>query len=1201
MQKTALIERKAIIWPPLSQMLRIMRLTAILIFVFFLQVSAKTYSQAISLSGKNIPLKQVFSAIYEQTGYVVFSDERLMARSVPVTIHAKQQPVMEFLADIFHNQPLSFSVEGKTIFLAEKPTRPDYYQLADTALIRRLNGKVTDADGNPLADVTVAVRNANIITSTNNKGEFTLENVPKDGSLLFSSIAYKAREIKIEGRSSLQISLEAEIRKLEEVNVVLNTGYESLPKERATGSFGFVSGKQMEKYPVTSILERLQGLVPGVDISTKTTAGRSRNGTIKIRGLSTIVSNYTRVSTEPLLVIDGFQSQVSIANGALDYINPDDVESITFLKDAAAASIWGMQAANGVIVLQTKRGQRNRKPVLNFATTQGTSQRPSLDYGKKMSIGEYIQVEKELIDKGILRDPLPSSNPGSYYPENISQAQEIVYKFKRGTITEAQMNSELDALSRQDNMSQMEDYMLQSPTTQQYNLSLSGGGPGNSYFVSGYMYEDKRIYRSNTNRGYSLKASNVSSLLNDRVTITADLSFSNTKDKINGAAVKALSTVSGGMRPYDMLKDANGNNIYYDLLAIPKVTRDLESKGYLPFSYSPIDELNYSNTMNTGNNLALNVAVNGVITSWLTANVSGNIGRIFGETETYWDPESYDARIMVNKGTSLNNTGARVYGVPIGGRLDLNNSSRRSYNLRGQLSVNKSWQNKHQLNLLLGNEIRETYAKTSGELRYGYDKAINAFRTVNPSANYRDIYGNTQTIGATSKLVTEKTTRSLSYYANGSYTFMNRYTVSGSARFDDYNLLGVDRRNRAIPLWSGGVKWDVSKEDFMQSIGWLNRLSVRATYGISGNAPQGLAPVTVITILGNDFYTGYPYANISSPAVDNLGWEKTRMTNYGIDFSVLNNRFSGSVEYYRKNTTDIIWQMPINGTYGFSTLLFNTANLRGHGVDVSFNVGIINTKNVNWTSTVNASFNTNIIKDSRFEKPTGSFGAEYLYSGYPADYMFSYSWAGLDATGQSLINDPKKPGTKYTINEFPFYDIQVYSGRSVSPWIGMWSNSVRFKGLELNVQLQGAFGGVFRKPSLEDIGFSNNIFVGRSGDLGERWRKPGDETITNVPGLVFGTGASFYQSVGRYRQSDYLIRSRSNIRVQQLSLSYDVPSNLLAAIYTKKINVSAVARNLGMIWAANKEKLDPDYLYTVGNNYQLPPQTSYSFRISLTL
>lgn len=1200
MQKIAHVERKGFLLPVPIQILRIMRITTFCLFASLLHVSAKSLSQAVTISGKDMPLKKIFDAVYKQTGFVVFSNDRLMERAIPITINAREIPLQEFLENVFKNQPLTFSIDSKTIFLSEKPYQQESATLSDSTVIPLLKGRILDSTGLPIPDVTVAVRNTKLMAVTDIQGDFSFVNVPRNATLVATNIAYQRKELKLEGRSAVTFRLYADIRKLGEVQVVVNTGYQALPQERATGSFGVVTGKQLAQVPVVSILERLQGMVPGVEISTKTTAGKSRNGSVKIRGLSTIKSEYTKVSLDPLLVIDGFPSQVSIANGALDLLNPDDIDQITFLKDAAAASIWGIQAANGVIVITTKRGVRNSKPVFSFSTTMGTSSKPTLGYGEMMSVSQYVDLEKELLDKGRYSDPVPRSTPGSYYPENGSQVQAIYFRNKRGEITDAEMNAQLAALGANDNRSQMEKYMIQSPTTQQYNLSVSGGGVNSSYFLSGYFYKEDRVYRNNTNRGYSLKAGNTSSLLNGRVTISTDLTFGNTKDKINNAAVKAMSTVSGGMRPYDMLKDASGNNIYYDLLTIPSTARYLENKGYLPFRYSPIDELQYSNSYNTANNVALNLAVNGNITSWLGVNISGNVGRMFTEYEQYWEPDSYDARMLVNKATSLSSTGTRVYGVPPGGRLDLANGQGRSYNLRGQINVNKNWKDRHQLNLLAGNEIRESYSKNSGEMRYGYDKSINAFRSVNPFVGYTDIYGITQSIGATTRPVTEKTTRALSYYANGSYTFDNKYTVSGSARFDDYNLLGVERRKRAIPLWSAGAKWNLGKEEFLRNITWIDQLSARFTYGFSGNAPQGYAPVTTINILGADYYTNYPYGVIATPAMENLGWEKTRMMNWGLDFSLFKNRVFGSAEYYKKYTTDIIWQLPINGTYGFISTLFNTANLEGHGVDLGINVVPVLSKNWRWTATINMSYNTNIIKDPRFEKPTTYFAPEMLYSGYPTDYLFTYAWAGLDNTGQALIYNGKDHSKKYSVAEFPYENVRVYSGRTTSPWFGSFSHSVQYKGFDLSAQFQCAFGGVFLKPSIQDIGFSNNLFVGRNGDLANRWRQPGDEAFTNVPALAFGANTNFNTSTGRYRESDLLVRSRSNIKLQQVMLSYAIPATLLGKAGLKSLTVSALARNLGMIWAANKEKLDPDYLYTTGNNYQLPPLTNYSFRVALS-
>jgi len=1177
-----------------AKFLLTMRLTTLLLFTAIFQVSASSFAQKVTLQANRTSLVKVMKQIRSQTGYDFVFSSKTLDDAKPVTINRKNAELLDVLDEIFKDQPLEFVLDAKTVVVSRKTTT-FFDRLVSSFNNIEVRGTVVDSLGNALTGASIRVKGTKRIVISSSEGTFYLDNVDEKATLIISYLGYKDAEIAVKpnlGKITLKISSAA----LDEVSIV-STGYQSLPKERATGSFGVVTAKELEQYPVVSVLERLQGLVPGVNISTKTVAGKSRNATVNVRGISTIVSSYTRVSTDPLLVIDGFPSQQSITNGAFDFLNPDDIEQVTFLKDAAAASIWGIQAANGVIVVVTKKGTKNSKPVINFSATIGTSQRPKANYGKLMSMPDYIALEKELIDKGRLTDLV--LNTSSFFPENNSQAQAIIWAAKRGAITDAQRDQQLVALGANDNSDQVSELLLQPPTTRQYNLSVSGGGVNNSYFVSGYLYDEDRAYKSNTNKGYSLKASNVSNLLNGRVSLTTDLTVGNTKDKINGAAVRAMSIFSGGLRPYDMLQDANGSNIKYDVLVIPQRARDLESKGYLPFAYSPVDELNYSNTINNNNNLNFNLAVNGKITPWLSVNVSGNLGRYFSEKETYWEPDSYDARMMVNKGTSLNTTGGRVYGIPQGGKLDLNNSLGRTYSVRGQMSVDKNWNQKHQFNLLFGNEIREQFSKESGEVRYGVDKTINASRAVNPGAAYRDMYGLTQTIGATSRLVVEKTTRSLSYYANSSYTYDNKYTVSASARFDDYNLLGVDRRDRAKPLWSAGLKWNVKNEEFLKSTSWLNQLSFRATYGFSGNAPQGYAPVAVINLLGNDFYTGYPYGLIATPAVDNLGWETTRMINYGLDFSLFNNRVSGSVEYYEKQSRDIIWNMPINAAYGYASTLFNTANLDGKGIDIGISVVSVKSKDFRNSSTFNISYNTNIIKDARFDIPTLSFGPQNLYSGYPSDYVFSYVWAGLDATGQSVIKDPKIPGKTYSVMDFPFLDIRTYSGRSTSPWFGSLSNSFQYKQWALDVQFMYALGGVFRKPSVVSIGFTNNTNVGRSGDLSERWMNPGDEAFTNVPGLYFGANSNYNQSLARYTESDYLIRSRSNIHLQQIMLSYSLPKRITDKLGIKRLSFSAVARNLGLIWAANKENFDPDYLYTTGNTYQLAPVPSFSFRTGL--
>ncbi len=1173
-----------------------MRLTSVFLLATLMQVSAAGFAQKISLSEKNASITQIFSKIKNQSGFDFVADANLLRSIQPINIRVKNLDLPEVLEIISKEQPLKFEIQDKMVIVLKKESS-FLDRLSSVFFKIDIRGLVLNEKGEPMGGANVLVLGTKQSARTGPDGSFSFLNLSGKETLVTSFIGYKSDTLTLTGQRSVAIAMKPLAAVLEEIAVV-STGYQDLNKDRATGSFGIVTAKELAKFPTISLLERLQGLVPGVNISTKTIAGQSRNGTVNIRGISTIVGQYTQVSVEPLLVVDGFPSQISIARGALDLLNPEDIQQVTFLKDAAASSIWGIQAANGVIVITTKKGRKNSAPAVNFTTTYSTSAKPQTDFGQMMSITDYIALEKDLINANIFIDPVPSS----FRAANNTQAQAIIFRNKRGEISETQMNMELAALAQNDNSDQIDKYLLQRPATRQYTLSLSGGGVNSSYHMSGYYYTDDRVYKANKNKGYSFNLGSSSVLFKGAVTINSSISYANTTDQTNPASAQAMSMSGLGLRPYDMLKNADGTNIYYDVFMVPAQARNFERLGYLPFQYSPIDELNYNNTLNTTNNLGLNVDITGKITSWLSLSLSGNIGRNFNERENYKEPESYEARILVNRGTSINSLGRLVYGIPNGGKLDLNNSLVRSYNLRGQLNASKNWDNKHEINIVVGNEIREVFNKSSSEARYGYNKEINAYSPVNPSVSYLDIFGQRPIIGATSGPVIERTTRALSYYANGSYTFNTRYTISGSARFDDLNLLGVERRKRAIPLWSTGVSWNIKQENLFKDINWLSSLSARFTLGFTGNAPQGYAPVTVIDLLGTNAYTGLPSAGINRPARENLAWEKTKMLNYGIEFSLFENRISGTLEYYKKKTTDIFYELPINATYGFSNTIFNAAMLDGEGVDLGLSFALIRSKEWTWNNSVNLSYNTNVVHDERFKLPIGNEDVsqgQIIHDGYPTDFLFSYKFAGLDNKGETLIEDPNVPGKYYNTWDFPYYDIKAYSGRTASPWFGAYNTNLTYKQFDLGFQFQYQLGGVFRKPSIDVLG----TFVSRAGDLAQRWRNPGDEVNTNVPGINadYSMGFNYNTSVERYSNSDLLVRSRSNVKLQQIRLSYSLPQHLATKLKIKGLTASAVCRNLGMIWAANKEGIDPDYLYSASTTYQLAPVRTYSFQLNLSL
>jgi hypothetical protein len=325
------------------------------------------------------------------------------------------------------------------------------------------------------------------------------------------------------------------------------------------------------------------------------------------------------------------------------------------------------------------------------------------------------------------------------------------------------------------------------------------------------------------------------------------------------------------------------------------------------------------------------------------------------------------------------------------------------------------------------------------------------------------------------------------------------------------------------------------------------------------------------------------------------------MYNYGLEFSLFDSRISATLEYYKKHSTDIFYDLPINATYGFNHTLFNAAKLDGKGVDLGISFALVKSKQVTWFNNINLSYNTNIIHDERFKLPIGNEDVsqgKIIHDGYPTDFLFSYKFAGLDKKGETLIEDAKEPGKFYTTGDYPYYDVQYFSGRTKSPWFGAYNTSVTYKRFDLGFQFQYQFGGVFRKPSL-----SISPFISRSGDIGSRWRNPGDEAFTNVPGINadYNLGYSYGISVERYANSDLLVRSRSNVKLQQIRLAYSIPPRLTNKLGVKALTLSAVCRNLGMIWVANNEKIDPDYIYNVDNTYQLAPVRTYSFQLNLSL
>jgi TonB-linked SusC/RagA family outer membrane protein len=1184
------------------QTLRVMRLSTIIILACCIQVSAKTYSQSITYSCRNESLENVFKVIKQQTGYLVFYDQNELDASKKVTLDIKNQPLESLIRQALKDQPLSYSFEDKTIIISKRSMVNE--MLAEIKVPQMIYGFVVDERGNPVEQASVMLLPSRRLMVTGQTGRFNFPDVkPGEYTLRISHLSYEKQDQHITVANNptdvpmtVRIIMHISLTKL--TGITVSTGYQQIDRTAATGSYSVITAKDIEASPALNLMERLEGTIPGVRFDL-------RNNTIAIRG-----TNSYGGQTAPLVVIDGFpaldQSLVKNPGGTISAttfasnnaiiasFNPADIQSITFLKDAAAAAVWGAQAANGVIVIETKRGRKGMS-TFNASANVSTSAPADMSNLNVMNSKQYIDFEKQLFDLNYFSDPATYWR----YPSQ-DEALEDMFQVQRGTITPEERDKRLEALGKRSNQDQIKKYLLQSAVTQQYNLSMSGGGDNSTYYVSGNYSKDQLAFKSNSAERYSVTANLTNDLLQKRVTMTTGITQSFSSSTANSAALDAMSPGNNGLRPYEMLVDDQGRSINRSIAFTSHVTDSLTRLGYLPWTLNSIDELNRNNTIYRGSSSRLTSQLSTKITDWIRFDVSGMYQRATADMKNLAELNSYNTVDLVNTGTTIVG-GKPVYGVPKGGVYKLSNSTAEDYTFRMQLNVDKSWRNIHHLTVIGGNEFRQTKSGGFNQTRYGFDTDLGTSVTVNPTVPYTTIYRSTKNLPFVDGTIYANRKRYLSYYGTANYSLLDKYHLSGSLRFDDYSMIGVDRRKRAIPLWSGGAKWDIKKETFMNGIKWLDNLSLRVTEGIGGAVGTDGSAYTTINIYGTDPLTQQIYGNIGLPGNTMLGWSTTRTFNAGLDADLLNRRLSVSFDIYHKRSYGIISEQPVNSTYGWSSLSYNTSDMTNHGVELNLNGTMIRAADWTWTANFNIAYNTNKVTDVRFpDTQQDPSSLSQLISGYPVDNVFAYRWAGLDNTGQSQVSTAA--GKIITSDMYSDENLKPedkkYMGRRTPPTFGGFSQSIRYKHLSLSMRMSYYLGYKVQKQginsSLYPTSGSFQGFLSTSKELAQRWMKPGDEAFTNVPGVV----GSNFNSVTRYSLADINVIDGDHARLNQITLNYSLSGAALQRLrFLKGLTMGATVGNLGVIWRKNKEGIDPDYIFS-GTYGTLPPSKNYTFNIN---
>ncbi|MDI9860326.1 SusC/RagA family TonB-linked outer membrane protein [Flectobacillus roseus] len=1173
---------------------------------------------------KTIPLKDAIAQIEKKFKTKFAYEHNLLNGKTAKTSALNNPSVEEILKDILYpNNLLFLYVSGNSYSIVardarffknpETPTEPprtnaptttEAQETRDDELI--LRGVITGTEGVSLPWANVWVKGTRKGTTANERGEYNLSGMKAGDKLVVTYVGYKEKEVTISGIGTLNIQLESDGSKMINEVSVVSTGYQSLPKERATGAFSTVSAKDLEKVPVPNVIQRLEGLVPGLDVQSYTgdnsftynntrLAINSSTRTVGASDYNLIIRGVTTNSGEkmPLIVVDG-----SITDLDLKTFNPRDIDNITILKDAAAASIWGARAANGVIVITTKRGSNNQAPKVSFSTDFMVSERPRLDYLKLMTVDQTIAYEQEIVNKGLLINPLTTS----LFPQTVAGVTDLTLQLKAGKITQTAYDAAISTLRTKSNgMEQVSKYLLTPATNQQYNFSISGGASASNYYYGLSYSKEQPSTVGNKGERMTLTMNNTFKVFN-KITVATNLKASLFNYKQGAVSLSSLFSPSLiTFMPYNQLIDDNGNRVSYSRNYYSSYLSGLEAKGYLPWRYNYLDEQDFVDNSANDNNYLATVSVTVPLLKGLSAIGFYSNERTFSSSRVFNSPNTFYTRDLINMSTVANASGQLVNAVPSGGVLQQTNTQLNNYSLRGQLAYNENFGVDHQINAIAGAEMRETNVGQGGATLYGYNIQTGVAQNVNYASTYTTAIGGISSFGGAPSQA-DKTRRYLSYYSNASYTFKNRYVLSGSVRYDDYNNFGLDREFRATPLWSSGLKWNLDQEDFIKNISWINSLGVRATYGVNGNIATDIYPFTSMYVSGSDFTTTNPYGDILNPANPTLRWENTYVTNFGMDFGLFNRRLNGSIDIYNKEGRNIIYEFPVNPTYGVSTLKRNTTSLSGNGVEVSLRGDAIRSQDWGIQAGVTFSYNTNMVTDTRFV-PSSSYLSNPIsqtwIKGYTTDKVMVYQFAGLDANGMTQIFNEK--GEKVAASQsITSIDALKYVGRLTAPYFGAFNATLRYKAFSLYTIINYSFGNVFIKPSISAYpGTARNtgLKYDLSADIAKRWQKAGDELNTNVPGMA-GVYASL--SLFRYQYSDLNVLPGDYVRLREISLTYQIEPKILGKLGIKSASLGVAARNLGLLWTKNKEGFDPVFASPLSSTtLGLPPARSFTASLNV--
>ena len=1079
------------------------------------------------------------------------------------------------------------------------------------AASRQVQGVVISSEDNmPLIGASVYIKaedlskdgNSPTITGviTDIDGKFNIS-VPEGVTRLFCSyVGHEVQELKlVPGKDQYEITLFPSAQMLDAVVV---TGYQTVERRKLTAAVGKLNISDETIGAVKSIDQALAGQIAGLSV-TSTSGAPGAPAKIRIRGTSSL--NGTQ---DPLWVLDGIplegtdvpQSNVlndvsNIQQSSIAGLNPADIENITVLKDAAATAIYGARAANGVIVITTKKGKVG-KPVINFSSKFTYMPTLSTNRLNMLNSQEKVDLELELLRSNFAY----GDNKGGV--SKIISGYGLTDAYKKGGWDALTPEAQTDISRLRNTETDWGDILFRDAFNQEYSLSLSGGNERVTYYTSiGYYQENGNV------KGVGL----------DRLNIVAKTSY-----KVNRMLKFGVSLFVNRRNNKTYLTDTYGlvNPVYYSRKANPY---------YQPFDVNgnyvyDFDVQNNSDTdlgfnifeerKNTSNEETIN-ALSSIFDAELRFNDKLKFTTQLGlqldkaSKEQIADKESFSMRIIRKNSKYWDSASqSNKYFIPDGGvhKAYENTNSQITWKAMGE--YRDSFNDIHELEVMVGTELRKTWYETLFSAGYGFDRqTLTTKPVVFPDEDRARQFPLHQK--------TYKENAYVSFFSTASYSLMNRYTFGGSIRFDGSDLFGVDKKYRYLPLYSVSGLWRLSNEPFMQGTRkWMDNLAFRVSYGIQGNIDKNTSPFLLGKYIVDNILPGGSehMIDINSAPNKKLRWEKTQSVNVGLDFSVLNQAINLSVDYYYRKGTDLIGKQMLPLETGFVSTNINWASMVNKGVEVSLSTRNVATKNFSWYTNLNFAYNNNKVLREAIPEAQTIPGRE----GYPVDAIFAIKTAGLDEEGYPLFYD--KEGEKVTLKELyrlqdPFglgftvnsdvtpaeeRSFYSYIGSQDTPYTGGLINTFSYKNWELTANLSFNLGGYVRTtPSYNFINFDRGQNV--NSDILDRWTP--ENTDGRLPALITSEKRAdeyywYDQKSEIYKNLDIWVKKLNYFRLQNLRLGYRLPEKMTKSLGMGSASVAIEGRNLLVFGSSYKNFLDPESMY---NPYAPPIPKSITFSLNL--